>query len=91
MIVASGGMISAKHAKDATSTVPILFIAADDPVAHGFVQSLSHPGGNATGVSLNTIDTAQQRSRKMSRALTSVEALPPEEAAQLLPSTREDR
>jgi len=38
----------------------------------------------------NTIDTAQQRSRQMNRALTSVEALPPEEAAQLLPSTRED-
>ena len=39
----------------------------------------------------NTIDTAQQRSRQMSRALTSVEALPPEEAAQLLPPARDDR
>ncbi|MBA2549067.1 MAG: DNA recombination protein RmuC, partial [Burkholderiaceae bacterium] len=38
----------------------------------------------------NTIDTAQQRSRQMNRALTSVEALPPEEAAQLLPATRDD-
>lgn len=39
----------------------------------------------------NTIDTAQQRSRQMNRALTSVEALPPEEAAQLLPSARDER
>ncbi len=38
----------------------------------------------------NTIDTAQQRSRQMNRALTSVEALPPEEAAQLLPAARDD-
>jgi len=38
----------------------------------------------------NTIDTAQQRSRQMNRALTSVEALPPEEAAHLLPATRDD-
>ncbi len=37
----------------------------------------------------NTIDNAQQRSRQMSKALKTVEALPPEEAAQLLPAARE--
>ena len=37
----------------------------------------------------NTIDSAQQRSRQMSKALKTVEALPPEEAAQLLPAARE--
>jgi putative tryptophan/tyrosine transport system substrate-binding protein len=75
VIVASGGMISAKHAKDATSTVPILFIAADDPVAHGFVQSLSHPGGNATGVSLNTIDTAQKRLEFLTRLVPNLKTV----------------
>jgi ABC-type uncharacterized transport system substrate-binding protein len=33
----------------ATSTVPIVFIAAVDPVGAGFVESLAHPGGNVTG------------------------------------------
>src|SRR5262249_43137325 len=35
----------------ATSTVPIVFPAAVDPVGAGFVDSLSRPGGNATGFS----------------------------------------
>jgi len=32
----------------ATSTVPVVFLAAVDPVGAGFVESLSHPGDNAT-------------------------------------------
>ena len=39
----------------------------------------------------DTIDSAQRRSIQMSKALKSVEALPPEQAAQLLPSARADR
>ena len=33
----------------ATHTIPIVFVAVSEPVANGFVPSLSHPGGNATG------------------------------------------
>src|SRR6266567_4167746 len=36
--------------KSATTSIPILFVAVFDPVALGLVQSLSHPGGNATGL-----------------------------------------
>src|SRR5262249_31792179 len=56
LIVASGGLVSALAAKGATKTVPIpiLFIAGFDPVQVGLVTSLSHPGGNATGVSVYT-------------------------------------
>ena len=36
-------------ARQATRTVPIVFVAIADPVAQGFVQSLAHPGGNITG------------------------------------------
>jgi len=33
----------------ATRTLPIVFVQVADPVGAGFVDSLSHPGGNATG------------------------------------------
>jgi len=48
--------------QDVTKTVPIIFVAAGDPVGQGFVKSLSHPGGNITGVSFDvTADiTAKQ-------------------------------
>ena len=53
--------MSAQYAKTATDTVPILFIAGFDPVLVGLVKTLSHPGGNATGVSVNTTELAQKR------------------------------
>ena len=36
--------------KEATRTIPILIVAANDPVGRGFVASLAHPGGNVTGL-----------------------------------------
>jgi putative ABC transport system substrate-binding protein len=39
-----------RAARRASSTVPIIFIAASDPIAAGLVESLARPGGNATGV-----------------------------------------
>src|SRR5262245_13968607 len=40
---------SVRAAKAATTEVPIVFLHVTDPVAEGFVKSLSHPGGNLTG------------------------------------------
>ncbi len=50
VIVTSGGATSALAAKNATSTIPIVF-SAGDPVADGLVASLARPGGNLTGFS----------------------------------------
>ena len=50
-----------RAAKQATSTVPIVFAAASDPVENGLVPSLSHPGGNLTGLSNQTGELAGKR------------------------------
>jgi putative tryptophan/tyrosine transport system substrate-binding protein len=59
LIVTGGNAVAA--AKQATSTIPIVFAVAVDPVGSGFVDSLSRPGGNVTGLSLQAPDLAGKR------------------------------
>ena len=60
-ILAAGGPPSALAAKKATSSIPIIFSAADDPVGLGLVTSLSRPGGNVTGMSLFNSELGAKR------------------------------
>jgi putative ABC transport system substrate-binding protein len=48
-LVVSGGSTTTAPLLQATTSVPIVFTSAVDPVGAGFVESLAHPGGNATG------------------------------------------
>jgi hypothetical protein len=60
-VIATSGTAAVAAAKQATSTIPIVFAAAGDPVGTGLVASLAKPGGNVTGLSLQQSDLAGKR------------------------------
>jgi putative ABC transport system substrate-binding protein len=61
LIAAPGGSFAALAAKSATTTIPILFVAGPNPVGVGLVASIARPGGNATGVSMESTEMLAKR------------------------------
>ncbi len=61
VIVSIGGITGAIAAKNATATIPIVFLSGDDPVVRGLVASFARPGGNLTGVSFLTVELMPKR------------------------------
>ena len=61
VIVTQSGFPPALVAKNATTTIPIVFMIGTDPVAAGLVASLARPGGNLTGFTLMHAELVQKR------------------------------
>jgi putative ABC transport system substrate-binding protein len=60
-VIVAAGPPSTRAAKNATSTVPIVFSVGSDPVAEGLVTNFAHPGGNLTGFSILAEDLTPKR------------------------------
>jgi ABC-type uncharacterized transport system substrate-binding protein len=61
LIVAGGGFLSGLAAKTETKSIPVLFVAGDDPVKLGLVTSLAKPDGNLTGVNILVTEVVAKR------------------------------
>jgi putative tryptophan/tyrosine transport system substrate-binding protein len=60
-VIVAGTTSSAFAAETATTTVPIVFLSAEDPVRLGLVASLARPGGNATGINFLSAELTAKR------------------------------
>jgi putative ABC transport system substrate-binding protein len=60
-IIVTSGTPEVLAVKQATSVIPLVFATAGDPVANNLVASLARPGGNATGLSIQSSDLAGKR------------------------------
>jgi putative tryptophan/tyrosine transport system substrate-binding protein len=60
-VLVAVGPPCARAAKDASSTIPIVFMVGTDPVADGLVTNLARPSGNLTGISILQVDLIPKR------------------------------
>jgi putative ABC transport system substrate-binding protein len=68
-VLVASGTPSVLPARNATRTIPVVFVAAIDPVATGVVASLARPGGNVTGVSAVHADLTAKRLQLLKEVL----------------------
>jgi putative tryptophan/tyrosine transport system substrate-binding protein len=71
-VIAAGGTLAPLAAKRATTTIPIVMLAAGDPLGSSLVASLARPGGNVTGMSLMIPDLGGKRLELLKEVLPRV-------------------
>jgi putative ABC transport system substrate-binding protein len=74
-IFAIGKPASALAAKAVTTTIPIVFVTDADPLEHGLVGDVSHPGGNVTGVTFPTTELTAKRLELIHETVPTVESI----------------
>ena len=74
-VIVAPGTPQALAAKQATSTIPIVFTAASDPVPDGLVSSLARPGGNVTGLATISPELVGKGLKQLKRAVSEVTRL----------------
>jgi ABC-type uncharacterized transport system substrate-binding protein len=70
MVVAGG--LGLRAGQRATSTIPIVFVILNDPVAVGLVKSFAHPGGNATGLASQFEELITKQLQLLKEAIPSI-------------------
>jgi putative ABC transport system substrate-binding protein len=71
-VIVTGGATATRAAKEATTTIPIVFLQDPDPVGNGLVTNLARPAGNITGLSSMTADITGKRLELLKEVLPKV-------------------
>ena len=74
-VIVTAGATNTRAAKEATTTIPIVFLQDPDPVGNGFVTSLARPGGNITGLSSLVADLSGKRLELLKEVLPKLSRL----------------
>ena len=71
-LIVAWGRAATTSAKQATSTIPIVFMSVGDPVESGLVKNLADPGGNVTGLSYVTVELSGRRMELLKQVVPKV-------------------